>query len=269
PDRAPAADRRDGEEQHPHGGVRRPAAGPRPVGGRGIAAGGDHPAAADPDDDGLDRAGRTAARARRRRRRRGARRDRRRDLRGPVVRRLLHAVPHAGDLSQTGALPPAAGAPRRGAGARTARRRGHGFGAARARGRRMKPGWHSRRPWFAAGLAGLAILFAGCATEPPTVDPPTLGITPEDTYAAAPIDAPRPAPEDLRWWHRFDDPALAVWVERALAGHPDIAIAHERVRQARALLDTAKAQRSPLVTTQLRAALGSRGAGARGGDPRA
>ena len=133
----------------------------------------------------------------------------------------------------------------------------------------MKPGWHSRRPWFAAGLAGLAILFAGCATEPPTVDPPTLGITPEDTYAAAPIDAPRPAPEDLRWWHRFDDPALAVWVERALAGHPDIAIAHERVRQARALLDTAKAQRSPLVTTQLRAALGSRGAGARGGDPRA
>src|SRR5690606_17284404 len=104
---------------------------------------------------------------------------------------------------------------------------------------------------------------------PEAIDAPTLGIRTTDTYVAAPVDAPRPGPEDLRWWHRFDNPALAVWVERALAGSPDIAIARERLTQAQALLEIARAQRSPLVTAQLRTALGSRGAGARGGDPRA
>ena len=128
---------------------------------------------------------------------------------------------------------------------------------------------HAFRRMIRMAMAGATVVAAGCAIEPAAIDAPTLGITSEDTYAAAPVDAPRPAPEDLRWWHRFDDPALAVWVERSLAGHPDIAIARERVTQARALLDTAKAQRSPLVAAQLRAALGSRGAGARGGDPRA
>ncbi len=122
---------------------------------------------------------------------------------------------------------------------------------------------------LAVALATLFGLFAGCATDPTPIAPPTLGITPTDAYVAAPVEAPRPGPEDLRWWQRFDDPTLAQWVERALAGNPGIAIAHERVAQAQALLDGARAQRSPLLGAQLRTALGSRSAGARGGDPRA
>ena len=125
-------------------------------------------------------------------------------------------------------------------------------------------------PMLLAALpAALFGLLGGCATAPAPIVAPTLGIGPADAYMAAPADAPRPGPEDLRWWRRFDDPMLARWVERALANNPRIPIARERVAQARALLDRARAQRSPLLQAQLRAALGSRSGGSRGGDPRA
>ncbi|MFA7503521.1 MAG: efflux transporter outer membrane subunit [Burkholderiaceae bacterium] len=120
-----------------------------------------------------------------------------------------------------------------------------------------------------AFLATLSALAGACATDPAPIAAPTLGIGTSDTYVAALADAPRPGPEDLFWWRRFDDPALAEWVERALVGSPDIAIARERVIQAQALLDGARARRSPVIGAQLRSALGSRGAGSRGSDPRA
>lgn len=100
------------------------------------------------------------------------------------------------------------------------------------------------------GAVALAATLAGCGstarlTAPP--EAPTLGITAADTFAAAPPGGTAPTEADLRWWHRFNDPALARWVERALTNSPDTAIARERVVQAQALLRGASARRSPLI----------------------
>jgi multidrug efflux system outer membrane protein len=96
----------------------------------------------------------------------------------------------------------------------------------------------------------LSAALAGCGSTllldaPPAA--PTLGITATDTFAAAPADATAPTEADLRWWNRFNDPALAGWVERALTNSPDTAIARERVVQAQALLRGAGARRNPLI----------------------
>jgi multidrug efflux system outer membrane protein len=96
-------------------------------------------------------------------------------------------------------------------------------------------------------------ILAACAhfDAPPAADtaytPPTLGLTATDRFAAAPDGAPEPLDADLRWWRRFDDSALAFWVEHALANSPGIEIARERVIQAQALLRGAHAQRGPLI----------------------
>ena len=100
------------------------------------------------------------------------------------------------------------------------------------------------------GALAMAAALAGCGSTalrdtPP--EAPTLGITPSDTFAAAPAGASAPTDADLRWWTRFNDPALAGWVERALANSPDTAIARERVVQAQALLRAASARRGPIV----------------------
>src|SRR5690606_28166425 len=69
-------------------------------------------------------------------------------------------------------------------------------------------------------------------------------------FEAAPADAPDAQLADLRWWQRFDDPALANWVERAFAQSPDIAVARERAEQARALLKQAGGQRGIRVDAE-------------------
>jgi multidrug efflux system outer membrane protein len=56
---------------------------------------------------------------------------------------------------------------------------------------------------------------------------------------------------------------LAEWVERALAGAPDIAIARERVAQAEALLRVASAQRQPTLGAQAGADYNTRPTGGR------
>ena len=96
-----------------------------------------------------------------------------------------------------------------------------------------------------AGLGALCLALAGCAplASPPAPTPPDLGLQQDDRFGAAPADAPAPSGADLHWWRRFDDPALAQWVERALAANLDVAVAQERVQQARALLQSARAQR--------------------------
>lgn len=92
--------------------------------------------------------------------------------------------------------------------------------------------------------------LAACTTLEPAPTPPTLGITEADRFAATTEGAPAPTEADLHWWRRFNDPALADWVERALANNPDVAIARERAVQAQAFLRSARAQRSPLIGAQ-------------------
>ncbi|HEX5739517.1 MAG TPA: efflux transporter outer membrane subunit [Hydrogenophaga sp.] len=95
------------------------------------------------------------------------------------------------------------------------------------------------------GLAGTLVCtgLMACAHTPEPPETPTLGLSDITRFEAAPVDAPDAQLADLRWWQRFDDPALAEWVERALAQSPDIAVARERAVQARALLQQAGGQR--------------------------
>ena len=80
------------------------------------------------------------------------------------------------------------------------------------------------------------------------------GVRPE-APASARVVAP-PAWRDGRsaggdvptdWWRSFDDPVLAQTVETALANNDDIAIAANRVEEARAQFDLARAQLLPSV----------------------
>ncbi len=121
------------------------------------------------------------------------------------------------------------------------------------------------------GAMAMAAALAGCGSTtlldaPP--EAPTLGITANDSFAAAPTGAMAPTEADLRWWNRFNDPALAAWVERSLANSPDTAIARERVVQAQALLRGASARRSPLIGAEASVeARSRRAAGERRLDP--
>jgi multidrug efflux system outer membrane protein len=107
--------------------------------------------------------------------------------------------------------------------------------------------------------AACTLLAAGCgswqALQPVRdAGAPTLGLSDDDAFTSR-SDAPPLTDADLRWWRRFDDAALAQWVERALAASPDIAVADERVQQARALLAGARARRGVFVGAQADATL--------------
>ena len=77
----------------------------------------------------------------------------------------------------------------------------------------------------------------------------------EQLAEKAGADAPQPSEADLRWWRRFDDAEMASWVERALIANPGIAIADAQWVQARALLQSAKAQRGVQIGAQTDATL--------------
>lgn len=101
-------------------------------------------------------------------------------------------------------------------------------------------------------LAGTAVCtgLMACASTTEPLETPTLGLSDTTRFESAPADAPDAQLVDLRWWQRFDDPALAEWVERALAQSPDIAVAQERAEQARALLKQAGGQRGIQVDAE-------------------
>jgi NodT family efflux transporter outer membrane factor (OMF) lipoprotein len=103
----------------------------------------------------------------------------------------------------------------------------------------------------------LAFTLAGCTTVGPVYERPDLGIQDTDTfiYQDAPTTAPTEA--DLQWWERFDDPLMAAWVERALAGNLDIAIAYERINQAAAALRAAQGGSRPSLDAGAQAGIRS------------
>ena len=85
---------------------------------------------------------------------------------------------------------------------------------------------HPGAPWrrLAGTVVCTGLMACASTTEPP--ETPTLGLSDTTRFEAAPADAPDAQLADLRWWQRFDDPALANWVERAIAQNPDIAVAN-------------------------------------------
>jgi multidrug efflux system outer membrane protein len=132
----------------------------------------------------------------------------------------------------------------------------------------------ARRRWCFAGMGTATLLVTGCAqfgggaAAPESLPKlPTLSLDADDRFSSA-AGAPQPTAADLRWWWRFDDAALASWVERALDDNPGIAIADAQVAQARALLQSARARRGMQLGAQADAALRlQRGAGQRRRQP--
>jgi multidrug efflux system outer membrane protein len=86
------------------------------------------------------------------------------------------------------------------------------------------------------------VALASCSTEEPYTKP-IFGFS--NSFRAAPHAAPR-LQTGNRWWQDFKDPTLNTLMDRALAGNIDLAIAREKVIEARANVDTVP---SPLSLT--------------------
>ncbi len=91
----------------------------------------------------------------------------------------------------------------------------------------------------------LLALLSVCAGPRPQV-PPEAAVTAPAAWRSDPGAAPGAV--DAAWWQAFGDPVLTHVVETALAHNVDIAIAAERVAQARGQFHFAQAQRWPDVT---------------------
>ncbi|HVT74213.1 MAG TPA: efflux transporter outer membrane subunit [Lacunisphaera sp.] len=97
-----------------------------------------------------------------------------------------------------------------------------------------------------AHLSPLALLLAaGCTVGPDYHAPAAKVATP--AFAAVPATDAGGVDPDGAWWRAFADPELGSLVDRALAANPDITIATQRVRAARAGLAFAEGRAYPQV----------------------
>jgi len=101
------------------------------------------------------------------------------------------------------------------------------------------------RPKLPSKALLAAALLAGCASAP---DAPSLSTQVTVVRWSAANSADRAGAE---WWKAFGDPGLSELIERALRGSPDLEIAAARVREARAYVTLADADRLPRLDAQL------------------
>ena len=116
-----------------------------------------------------------------------------------------------------------------------------------------------RKPYLSAGMRNGALvggtwLLAACA--PSVTDAPTLSqvvAQPPDYFLAA---APgQYGAVDDKWWLRFGDPLLTLYVERAVESSPAVLQAVARMEQAGAAARIARADRSEEHTSELQSPL--------------
>jgi multidrug efflux system outer membrane protein len=89
----------------------------------------------------------------------------------------------------------------------------------------------------------LALLLAACAGPRPSA-PPDSGVDAPAAWRTAPGSS---GMVDATWWQAFGDPVLGQVVEKALQHNVDLALAAQRVEEARAQFRLADAQLSPSV----------------------
>lgn len=100
---------------------------------------------------------------------------------------------------------------------------------------------------YAPGSMAVLALLSACAVGPDYRAPSPASLNVPTNYAADGTTARR---ADLSaWWSSFDDPILSQLIERALSDNLDIAQGVARLRQARASLSGARAERLPSITT--------------------
>jgi len=92
-----------------------------------------------------------------------------------------------------------------------------------------------------AAIAAAALALAGCAGPRPEI-PRAAAVTPPAAWRTP--SAPG-RPIDALWWRRLGDPTLSALVDEALARNTDLAIAAQRVEEARAQARLARAQLMP------------------------
>jgi len=96
----------------------------------------------------------------------------------------------------------------------------------------------------------LLLILAGCATQPPQIDPAALPGTPaafkegDGRWTVAPPAETQPRGE---WWKAFGDPLLDDLIERANRNNSTIRIAAARLAQARAFVRATDADRYPQI----------------------
>ncbi|WP_347302296.1 efflux transporter outer membrane subunit [Croceibacterium sp. TMG7-5b_MA50] len=98
-----------------------------------------------------------------------------------------------------------------------------------------------------------ALLLAGCTLPGPraALPPQAAFVPPPGWRAAIGPDAGGARPIEAQWWRAFGDAELDALVARALANNTDIALAAERVEEARAAEALGRAQSLPQVNGQV------------------
>ena len=105
------------------------------------------------------------------------------------------------------------------------------------------------RKWLISATA-FPLALAGCAVGP--------------TYEEPSVDLPEQWPDQVLlseeekadwsgWWQRFDDPQLEALVDRALEDNLNVRLQLQRIREARASLGLADAERMPTLDAQAEA----------------
>ncbi|NRF71634.1 efflux transporter outer membrane subunit [Aquincola sp. S2] len=100
---------------------------------------------------------------------------------------------------------------------------------------------------LAAATTALAILSA-CAAPP--IQPPAASVPLAAAFAQAGPAAAAVQVSDGAWWAGYDDPTLTTLVEQSLIANQDVAIALQRVAQARAGSDAQGSRLWPTVGVQ-------------------
>lgn len=94
-------------------------------------------------------------------------------------------------------------------------------------------------------ILALGVVLAGGCTVKDSAAPPSRVVLPT-RFAEAPVTDGMHA--DLgRWWTQWHDPVLDRLVDDALAANPDLAVARDHVRQARAYVAVARSALYPTV----------------------
>jgi NodT family efflux transporter outer membrane factor (OMF) lipoprotein len=95
--------------------------------------------------------------------------------------------------------------------------------------------------WALCAAIALSLLVAGCASPGPSRQA-AVAIEPQ----AAGLDPKVASPElSAAWWHETGEEALAMLIERALAGSPGLRVAQARLAGVQAIIDDAYAAFEP------------------------
>lgn len=93
-----------------------------------------------------------------------------------------------------------------------------------------------RSPYQAVLLPLSALILVGCAAVGPSYSPPSLPSSQFPTSFGEPPAGLGSGAVEVKWWRAFDDPALTILIQQALAANHDIGIAAARLEEAKAML---------------------------------